>query len=96
MRHHILLLGGSGICGVIFTHAALAAGHKLTLYVRTPSKVPEDISSNADIAIIEGQLDDAEGLKRAAACGADTFVSFAGPTLGKKHGTVLLALHQLL
>ena len=87
-KHHILLLGGTGICGTIFTRAALAAGHKLTLYVRTPSKIPSDLSSNTNISIIQGELHDAEGLKKAAACGADIFISLAGPTLGKREGTV--------
>ncbi len=87
-KHHILLLGGTGICGTIFTRAALEAGHKLTLYVRTPSKLPSDLSSNAKVSIIQGELQNAEGLKKAAACGADVFVSLAGPTLGKREGTV--------
>ncbi|KAH8816889.1 hypothetical protein F5884DRAFT_853312 [Xylogone sp. PMI_703] len=96
MRHHILLFGGSGICGVIFAHAALAAGHRLTLYVRTPSKVPEDIRSHVDVTIIEGQLDNIEGLKQTASCGADTFVSFTGPTLGRKDGIPITSALKLL
>lgn len=87
-KFHILLLGGTGICGLIFAQAALDAGHKLTLYVRTPSKIPKELSSNANLAVIQGDLSDADGLKRAAACGADVFVSLAGPTLGRRDGTV--------
>lgn len=87
-KHHILVLGGSGICGLVFTEAALEAGHKLTLYVRTPSKIPAELSSNANLNVIQGELGDVEGLKKAAACGADLFVSLAGPTLGKREGTV--------
>jgi len=87
-KYHILLLGGTGICGLIFTRAALEAGHKLTLYVRTPSKIPADLTSNTNVSIIQGDLGDAEGLKIAAACGADIFISLAGPTLGKREGTV--------
>ncbi|KAH7372102.1 hypothetical protein BKA64DRAFT_767744 [Cadophora sp. MPI-SDFR-AT-0126] len=69
-KHHILLLGGTGICGTIFTRAALEAGHTLTLYVRTLSRIPNDISSNPNIHIIQGDFGDEEGLKKAAACGA--------------------------
>jgi len=87
-KHHILLLGGTGICGRLFTTAALEAGHKLTLYVRTPSKLGSEVSSNANVSIIQGEFNDAEGLKKAAACGADIFVCLAGPTLGKREGTV--------
>ncbi|KAH6665097.1 hypothetical protein B0J14DRAFT_492784 [Halenospora varia] len=99
-KFHILLLGGTGICGLIFAQAALEAGHKLTLYVRTPSKIPKELSSNANLAVIQGDLSDAEGLKRAAACGADVFVSLAGPTLGRRDGTpitnALKTLYPLL
>jgi len=87
-KYHILLLGGTGICGLIFTRAVLAEGHKLTLYVRTPSKIPSDLSSNSNLTVIQGELMDAEGLKRAATCGADIFISLAGPTMGKREGTV--------
>jgi hypothetical protein len=90
--HHILLLGGTGICGLLFTRAALEAGHQLTLYVRTPSKIPTDLSSNPHLTIIQGELGDGEGLKKVAACGADTFISLAGPTLGRREGTVRLPL----
>lgn len=87
-KYHILLLGGTGICGLMFTRAALEAGHTLTLYVRTTSKIPKDLSSNPRLSAIQGELGDEEGLKKAAACGADVFLSFAGPTLGKRDGTV--------
>lgn len=87
-KHHILLLGGTGICGLIFTRAALEAGHKLTIYARTPSKIPAELSSNVNLSVIQTDVADVEGLKKAAACGADVFVSLAGPTLGKREGTV--------
>ena len=90
-HHHILLLGGTGLCGTLFTQAALQAGHTLTLYVRNPSKLPASLSSNAKLSIIQGELGDREGLEKAAACGADTFISFAGPTKGKREGTVSLS-----
>jgi nucleoside-diphosphate-sugar epimerase len=89
-KHHILLLGGTGICGLVFARAALNAGHKLTLYVRTPSKIPADLSSNENLSVIQGELEDVEGLTKTAACGADVFISLAGPTLGKREGTVCL------
>lgn len=95
-KHHILLLGGTGICGTIFTRAALEAGHKLTLYVRTPSKIPSELSSNANLSVVQGEFGDAEGLKKAAACGADIFISLAGPTLGKREGTPITNALQTL
>lgn len=99
-KHHILLLGGTGICGLIFTRAALEAGHQITTYVRTPSKIPADLSSNSRLSIIQGELGDEEGLKKAAACNADIFISLAGPKLMKREGTpitnALKVLYPLL
>ena len=87
-RHHIFLLGGTGLCGLIFTRAALETGHSLTLYIRNPLKLPTEVAENKNVNVIQGELSDEEGLKRAAGCGADVFVCLAGPTLGKKEGTV--------
>ena len=94
-KHHILLLGGTGLCGQVFTRAALEAGHRLTLYARSPSKLAPDLASHANITIIEGQLDNVDGLTQAASCGADVFISLAGPTLGKREGTVGFASADL-
>jgi Trk K+ transport system NAD-binding subunit len=87
-RYHILLIGGTGVCGQIFTQAAIQEGRFVTLYVRTPSKLPSEISSHSNVAVIQGDLGDEEGLKKAAACEADTFISLAGPTMGERKGTV--------
>jgi len=85
--HHVLLLGGTGLCGLMFTRVALGAGHRVTLYVRSPEKIPADLKGDENLSVIEGDLGDVEGLKKAASCGADVFLSFAGPTLGKRDGT---------
>ena len=87
-KYHILLIGGTGVCGLIFVQVALEAGHKVTIYARTPSKIPADLASNPRLSVIQGELGDEAGLKKAAACGADVFLSLAGPTLGKRDGTV--------
>ncbi|CZT48507.1 uncharacterized protein RSE6_09211 [Rhynchosporium secalis] len=87
--HHILLFGGTGICGTVFIRAALEAGHTLTLYVRTPSKLPADVTANAKIHVIQGEYGDEEGLNKAAGCGSKVFVSMAGPTLGQTGGMAI-------
>jgi hypothetical protein len=87
-RCHILLIGGTGICGHIFTQSAIQMGHFVTIYARTPSNLPKAISWHDSVDVILGELEDEEELKRAAACGADTFISLAGPTMGNKNGTV--------
>jgi Trk K+ transport system NAD-binding subunit len=72
---------------VLLCEAALKAGHKLTLYVRNPSKFPEGVASNENVNIIEGDLTQEDRLQEAAACGASVLVSFLGPGSGHK-GTV--------
>jgi nucleoside-diphosphate-sugar epimerase len=87
-KHHILLIGGTGLCGLVFLRAALEAKYEVTIYARTPSKVPEELSANPNLHIIQGELHEDEGLKKAAACGADIFICLAGPTLGRREGRV--------
>lgn len=87
-KHHILLIGGTGLCGLVFIRAALEASYEVTVYARTPSKIPDDLSSNPNVHTIQGELGDEEGLEKAATCGADIFLSLAGPTLGRCEGTV--------
>lgn len=91
-KHHILLLGGTGLCGLLFTRVALEAGHSLTLYIRNSAKLPAEVAENENVNVIQGELGDEEGLKHAAGCGADVFVCLAGPTLGKRKGTVSSSL----
>lgn len=91
-KHHFLVIGATGACGLVFVHAALETGHTVTVYVRAPSKIPKDLSTNTNLYIIQGEFGDEEGLKRAAACGADVFISLAGPTFGNRNGTVSSAI----
>ncbi|PSS23445.1 hypothetical protein M430DRAFT_136392 [Amorphotheca resinae ATCC 22711] len=96
MTSRILVLGATGQTGIDFSNAALEAGHQLTLYVRNPSKVPENIKSHEKVSIVEGQLSDEEKLKQAVASGATVFVSFAGPTFGSTGTPVSDSLKLLL
>jgi uncharacterized protein YbjT (DUF2867 family) len=82
----------AGPSGLAFCNAALDAKHRLTLFVRNPSKVPQAIAQNTNAGIIEGGFDDMVALEAAAKCGADIFVSFIGPISGHK-GTVSLSNH---
>lgn len=81
----ILIEGPSGIS---FCKAALRQNHTLTIYARNPSKVPTEVSEHAQVTVLKGTFDDNDGLEQAAKCGADTFVSFAGPVANNK-GTVI-------
>jgi hypothetical protein len=75
-----------GAIGRQFCDLALKEGHKLTLFVRNATKVPGDIRNKAT-HVIEGSLEVESDLDEIARCGADMFVSFAGPAVGAS-GTV--------
>jgi hypothetical protein len=67
-----------GPSGLAFIEETLATPNppKLTLYVRTPSKLPPDLTSKT--RIIEGGLTDEPSLNKAMSDGVDTVVSFLG------------------
>lgn len=65
----------SKFCGI-----ALAQSHRLTLLVRSPSKLPDTILHNENVDVIEGTLDNEVAIDQGSRCGADAFISFAGPS----------------
>ncbi|KAF9884387.1 hypothetical protein FE257_001787 [Aspergillus nanangensis] len=84
MPEHILILGATGASGIEFCFAALQQGHQLSLLVRSPQKLPPELSGNQNVTVIKGTFEDASILEQAVGCGAQIFVSFAGPTYGLK------------
>ena len=73
--------------GLLFCEAALKAGHKLTVFVRNPSKLPEKVAGDKNVEIIQGELTQEDRLEAAVTSGASILVSFLGPGPGHK-GTV--------
>ena len=83
-----------GQSGIDFVREALAAGHRLTLYVRTPSKLPQDVVNNINVTVVEGDFNNMDAVKKALTNGAEVLVSLAGPAIPNK-GTVSI-LHAPL
>ena len=83
----ILILGSTGASGILATREALSTFKSCTiiLFVRTPSKIPSDISSDPSVIIVEGQLDDQDALSKALE-GVDAVISFLGPVVSLKDG----------
>lgn len=71
-----LLLGGSGIA-LAREAISFPDGPKLTLYVRTPSKLPADLQKHARIRVVEGSLRDSRKLSDAMT-GVTSVVSVLG------------------
>lgn len=76
-----------GLSGLEFCKTALKKGHTLTLYVRSPNKLPTEISNATNVSVVKGTLEDMSSFQHAAASGPTVFVSFAGPGVNSK-GTV--------
>ena len=52
----------------------------MTLYVRSPGKLPQDIKDNVKVTVIQGGFDaDLETIRPAITNGAEAIVSTAGP-----------------
>lgn len=83
MPRHILVLGSTSPAGIQFCFSALRDGHTLTLYVRSPNKLSDSITSNKNVTIHTGDLTDIPRLEKAITSGAKTCVSFLGPVLLK-------------
>lgn len=79
----VLILGATGPSGILVIHEyfrVYPAGTAV-LYVRNPSKLSSDISSNLAITVIQGELTDADALRRAFVSGGqiDAVLSTLGP-----------------
>jgi putative NADH-flavin reductase len=70
----LTVFGGTGATGLLFVEQALAAGHEVVAFARTPSKLPP----RPRLSIVAGTLDDAAGIADAIA-GSDAVASVLGP-----------------
>ncbi|KAJ6558012.1 hypothetical protein B0H19DRAFT_1149449 [Mycena capillaripes] len=77
MPPSILVLGATGLCGLAFIQVALSQPipPRLTLYVRSRSKLPVGIEQQA--RVVDGNLTDGHALLEAME-GVDTVLSFLG------------------
>lgn len=77
----ISVFGGTGPTGLLLVEQALAAGHQVVAFARTPDKLPE----HERLTVIGGQLADADAIG-AAIEGSDAVLSVLGP--GRNSGDV--------
>lgn len=71
-----------GPSGITFLDHALAAGHEVTVYARTPSKLEPATIANPKVHIVQGEFTekDKNKLQQAIGLGPTVLVSFAGPS----------------
>ncbi|KAJ3549273.1 hypothetical protein NMY22_g948 [Coprinellus aureogranulatus] len=93
----LLILGGTGPCGILLIREALEVFEQSTVvvYARSPEKLPEDLASNKAIIVIKGALEDHEALSQALQ-GVDIVLSALGPSTSKFHppGTPLAKAYE--
>jgi Trk K+ transport system NAD-binding subunit len=80
----ITIFGGTGETGLQLIQKALANGHNITVYARTPSKIP---FQNEKLKIIKGELTETEKIEMAIK-NTDTVISVLGPD-SKTKGLVI-------
>ena len=78
---NVTVFGATGGVGSQVVGQLRSRGHRVTAYVRNPSKVPSGWGD--DVTLVVGELSDAEAVDRAVQ-GADAVVSALGPSLDRK------------
>lgn len=80
----ILILGGTGPCGIQLIRQSLELNHTVVVYARSPQKLPTDISANPSVTVVQGELTDAEKLSSAMQ-GVHAVLSALGPVVTSVH-----------
>lgn len=55
-KKNILILGSTGPLGILTTKEALLHNFKVTIFVRNPEKVPQEIKDNENVTVGNPQL----------------------------------------
>ncbi|KAF8591762.1 NAD(P)-binding protein [Ramaria rubella] len=96
---HVLVIGATGGVGQLLVELVLRESHTVVIYARTPSKLPEALTSNPSVTVVKGELTDREALKGALS-GVHAVVSALGPSTKKgplhPSGTPLAKAYALL
>lgn len=74
----LTLFGATGRTGIPLVEQALAAGHDVVAYVRTPSKLTMD---SPHLTVVQGETQEAHKVAEAIA-GSDAVISALGPVKG--------------
>ncbi|KAG1716767.1 hypothetical protein ID866_365 [Astraeus odoratus] len=78
----ILILGATGGIGVLLIEEAVAAGHTVVVYARSPEKLPERFQAHPQVVVRKGQLTDAQALSDALQ-DVDAVLSALGPAVSR-------------
>jgi putative NADH-flavin reductase len=70
------------ITGLQLIEYVLRDSHTVVIYARTPSKLPESITSNPSVTVVKGELTERDALKQSLS-GVHAVVSALGPSVKK-------------
>lgn len=87
----IVVFGASGGTGSLIVEKALAAGHQVTAFVRSPEKIT---LSHPNLTLFQGDVMDADKVD-AAIQGQDAVISALGPTRPPVEGMMKTAAEQI-
>ncbi|KAF3036580.1 hypothetical protein E8E12_006598 [Didymella heteroderae] len=74
---NILVLGGTGPAGICALRELLHRNHTVVAYARSPSKIPSDLSSNPQLTVIKGEMNDYKAFSSALK-GCSAVISLLG------------------
>ncbi|KAF1815602.1 NAD(P)-binding protein [Eremomyces bilateralis CBS 781.70] len=74
----VLVLGATGPAGIVLLRELLHRKHATIAYVRTPSKIPQDLEDDPLLEVVQGTMEDTASLSAVIAT-AYIIVSFLGP-----------------
>ncbi|KAF8488907.1 NAD-P-binding protein [Gautieria morchelliformis] len=79
---HVLVLGATGEVGLLLIEYMLRDSHTVVIYARTPSKLPDRLTSNPSVTVVKGELNERDALK-SSLTGVHAVVSALGPSVKK-------------
>uniref|UniRef100_A0A7S3K6N9 NAD(P)-binding domain-containing protein n=1 Tax=Aureoumbra lagunensis TaxID=44058 RepID=A0A7S3K6N9_9STRA len=79
---NILVLGATGPSGIVLLRELLHRKLPVLAYCRTPSKIPEDISSDPLLEVVKGEMSQRDALSNAISK-SRAIISLLGPTSAK-------------
>jgi len=89
----IVVFGASGKTGLLIVEQALAAGHRVVAYIRTPGSIELE---HPNLEVVVGKLNDSEKLKYAIS-GTDACIStLGGGSLSKHNQEVMMGIASIV
>lgn len=88
----LTIFGATGGTGMEVVKQALAAGHQVTAFARTPGKIELD---HSNLKIVQGSIEQADRVE-AAVAGSEAVISALGPTRNSPPGMLTSGMRHVL